>query len=226
MTRANSKASTIKNLEDDEQKFPKSIRTGFQLKSTPEVEECAEFTALQESITTAVEECNQKLKAVVIRCMQLELQAIQTKAVTLMCEMFEHICHIMAKVQGQNVSLAHQIALSIVSNYPGLLLKHIKLSKNDFVNAYCRTHNLTACPTLFEFDVHAGTSNYSGNLLEIKRHLENLFVEPWSRYLARIEKNALDLYIEKTSKEFLTTKATIDADMVMAADPCCPLYHA
>jgi hypothetical protein len=45
--------------------------------------------------------------------MKLELQAIQAKAVTLMCEMFEHICHIMAMVQARK-SPFPKIALSMV----------------------------------------------------------------------------------------------------------------
>jgi hypothetical protein len=141
------------------------------------------------------EECNQKLKAVVIRCMQLELQAIQTKALP-MCEMFEHICHIIGP--GPECLPCHKIALSIVSNYLSLL-KHIAF-QNDFV-CLLQDPQPTACPTLFEFDVHAGTTNYSGTL-EIKRHLENLFSEPWSCYEARIERMHLTCTSRKPRRNF------------------------
>jgi hypothetical protein len=123
--------------------------------------------------------------------------------------MFEHICHIMANGSGQEVS--RKIALSLVHNYWGLLLKHVK--QNDFVTAYFGQQH--GYPTLFELDVHAGTK-LSGNLIAPFRTLCRT-LEPLPD-----RKEHLTCTLRKPPR-VLTTKATIDADM---ADPLLPLYHA
>jgi hypothetical protein len=119
--------------------------------------------------------------------------------------MFEHICHIMAKVQGQEVSLSTRSPCPVPTTQA--FFKHIAFQKMILCLPTARLHNLRLVP--LSLSLTSMPVQPTILAIEIKRHLENLFVEPSEPLPGPGRKNALDLYIEKTSKEFLTTKATI-----------------
>ena len=125
----------------------RSARIGLTLEASPEVKKGWEYQVLAAEAATAVIECQNQLKNLVIKCSdlnvsELKLHIQKSFAITLprLAEVF--ITHNNVK----NYSSYQSIVDFLATHYDAMTC-HINIQKDDFIKLYCKVNEVESLPT-------------------------------------------------------------------------------
>jgi hypothetical protein len=197
-------------METDGTYAPVSARVEFKLQAWKDAEELPEFTLLQTETSTLVKDIQAQLKTKIIQNSRLERTVLSASIAKHYCESIAAALSLFLIADGQDSTHASSIAITILQSNSASLLKHVAMSRNDFIALYRTINHMPGgTNTTEEFGTLRGA---------VKRHIESTFVTAWDTYLQRQRDNELSLALKKKAKEVIQTQATEEAAMEIDAE--------
>jgi len=200
--RIHQKEFSLKKLEDDAEKVPRSARVKFELTAPSNVQDEAEFKELQEQTKSINIEYQQKLKANIIKALKLVIRAMKVNLAEEYARALAQIISIYHVAQGVAPDRNHPTALKLINEHKDAILKHIECE--NFETTYIKINNvdnLTPETRLLVND----------RALEIARAIELIFVRSWDHYLAAHKDHQLVLGLQRHAKEIILQEKTAAA---------------
>ena len=230
------KSTQLLRMEPDDTIIPRSARLKFELSVPKCIEELPDFIQLRDECATELEQMKLSLRKRVIAALAIEVKfyAAELKE-QLITALYTATAAILISNGNANIN-CHRAVAHLVSVHHIELLKHVKMTIEDFRVEYTRIHSLATYPSLIvapttpNANLNNGASRYFTQqptqqeiipaIIEdipqldlIHRTIQCIFTSPFDNYLDQHRVNTIELQLKKLVEDELTASATADAQM-------------
>ena len=234
LSQLDNKKQKVQQMNNDPTFTPNSARLNFEHSVSKRVAKSTEYDELKEKTSDYLIEVREKLKALVLAAVRLEVQYLQI-------EIQEHLATSLRiitesfMIKSRDTSDVDTKAKYIINTYSNRLSIHAPMSKANFVTLYNTIHaidDITANnDAMNDNDATDGSlyEHITGNALVIHQPnannlaaapagvndiiecFEAVFVSSWTQYKTQKEMNLVTLDLKKLSTRVFTTRTTAAA---------------
>ena len=218
-----SKQQQAKNLEADALLIPRSARVKFALSVSKLAESDTEYIRLRDDTNVLVDNFQKELKRKIISCAQLESRLFTTKLQTDFASSLRVAVNALLICDSAlQVSQLAKVVNTLLERYATTLLKYIELNVVDFRRVYQQHHTLAQLPLPFPTTSNGSqvvpSSSMDHSITKIARAIQNIFVEPWSKFLDVQKRVNMNLELQKLSSNHFDSVATDETNMLVDSE--------
>ena len=239
LSKLDNKKKQYQRMNNDPAFIPRSARLDFKINVSKRAQTSAEFIKLEQDTKTEVDDCVDRLRALVIRATKVEIFSIEG-------ELKEHIATSIRLIMKALMISKHDKSdvdikvATITQQHIDSLTVNAKMSFKDFNALYKSIHGLDTYPptipiehlTLEEMDnsdsfVLTGlmATQYRAPppvptyVTEFKELFENVFISSWAQYKIQQDKNEIALELKKLSTTYFSERETANAVITVDSEP-------